>query len=182
LKWEELLEGPVLAPDLEEIAFSDLRFQTPSAKIELKSDTAQERWGVNPLPSYEELVEGVERHKSAYSIQLLSPNTKNRIHSQFGNLDIIKQFAPRPYLEMNATDAVERDVSDGDIVRVFNARGEMKVMAKVSFSIRKGCASYYNGMWLSEGGTPNLFTKGRETDMGHGAAFHDTLVEIEKAK
>lgn len=179
LKWEDLQVGPVLAPGLEEIAFSNLQFNTPSGKIELRSDAAPNLWGVNPLPSSQELVEGEERHKAEYPIHLLSPNTKNRIHSQFGNLRIIKQLAPHPYLEMNATDALERGIADGNCVRVFNGRGEMKVTVKLSFSIRKGCASYYNGMWLSEGGTPNLFTKGRETDMGHGAAFHDTLVEIE---
>jgi hypothetical protein len=27
----------------------------------------------------------------------------------------------------------------------------------------------------------NFCSPGRETDMGHGAAFHDTLVEIETA-
>jgi anaerobic selenocysteine-containing dehydrogenase len=182
LMWEELEEGPVLAPNLEEIAFSNLKFDTPSGKIELLSEAAKTHWGVDPLPTYEELIEGEERHRSEYSIQLLSPNTKNRIHSQFGNLNIIRQFAPHPNLEMNASDALERGISDGDAVRVFNVRGEMNVAAKLSFSIRRGCASYYNGWWLSEGGTPNLFSKGRETDMGHGAAFHDTLVEIEKVK
>jgi hypothetical protein len=48
--------------------------------------------------------------------------------------------------------------------------------------MRKGCASYFNGMWLSEGGSPNLFSKCLETDMGHGSAFHDTRIEIEKPK
>jgi anaerobic selenocysteine-containing dehydrogenase len=95
---------------------------------------------------------------------------------------MIRQFAPHPSLEMSASDALERGITDGDAVRVFNARGEMSVTAKLSFSIRKGCATYYNGWWLSEGGTPNLFSKGRETDMGHGAAFHDTLVDIAKVK
>jgi anaerobic selenocysteine-containing dehydrogenase len=182
LKWEELKAGPVLAPGVEEIAFSGLTFRTPSGKIEIRSDEAHLLWGVDPLPTYEELVEGEEKHKVDYSFQLLSPNTKNRIHSQFGNLDIIRQFAPDPYLEMNGSDALEKGISDGDVVKVFNARGEMHVKVKLSFSIRKGCVSYFNGFWLSEGGGPNLFSKGRETDMGHGAAFHDTLVAIERVK
>jgi hypothetical protein len=38
-----------------------------------------------------------------------------------------------------------------------------------------------NGWWLSQGGAVNLLSAGRETDMGHGAAFHDTLVDVEKA-
>ena len=182
LQWEELMDGPVLAPGLEEIAFSDQNFKTPSGKIELKSDLAKTLWGVNPLPTYEELIEGEERHKKEFPLQLLSPNTRNRIHSQFGNLDIIRQFAPTPTLEMSSSDALERGIADGEMVRVFNARGEMKVSVKLNFSIRKGCVSYYNGWWLSEGGSPNLFSRGRETDMGHGSAFHDTLVEIEKVK
>jgi anaerobic selenocysteine-containing dehydrogenase len=182
LSWEELQKGPVLAPGLEGIAFADFTFKTPSGKIELRSEEARSLWSVDPLPTFEELIEGEDWHKEEFPLQLLSPNTKNRIHSQFGNLELLKQFAPHPSIGMNVSDALERNVSEGEIVRVFNARGEMKVQAKLDFGIRKGCVSYYNGMWLSEGGSPNLFTKGRETDMGHGSAFHDTLVQIEKLK
>jgi hypothetical protein len=39
---------------------------------------------------------------------------------------------------------------------------------------------YYNGWWLQEGGTPNLLSKGRETDMGYGTAFHDCFVQVER--
>jgi hypothetical protein len=37
-----------------------------------------------------------------------------------------------------------------------------------------------NGWWISEGGTVNFLSAGRETDMGHGAAFHDTVVDVER--
>jgi anaerobic selenocysteine-containing dehydrogenase len=182
LRWEDLQEGPVLAPGVEEIAFADLKFSTPTGKIELVSEEAKTTWGADPLPTYCELVEAEAKHKSRFPLALLSPNTQNRIHSQFGNLELIKQFAPHLFVTMNAVDAMERNIHEGEIVRVYNDRGEMKVQARIDFSIRKGCAAYFNGLWLSEGGTPNLFSKGRETDMGHGSAFHDTLVEIEKAK
>ncbi|MEJ2483449.1 MAG: hypothetical protein P8049_10140 [Gemmatimonadota bacterium] len=36
-----------------------------------------------------------------------------------------------------------------------------------------------NGWWISEGGTVNFCSAGRETDIGYGAAFHDNLVELE---
>jgi anaerobic selenocysteine-containing dehydrogenase len=182
LRWEDLQEGPVLAPGLEGIAFADLKFSTPSGKIELVSEEAKTTWGADPLPTYSELVEGEAKHNTKYPLSLLSPNTQNRIHSQFGNLDLIKQFAPHPFITMNAADATGRNIQEGETVRVYNDRGEMKVRARLDFSMRRGCAAYFNGWWLSEGGTPNLLSKGRETDMGHGSAFHDTLVEIEKAK
>jgi hypothetical protein len=38
-----------------------------------------------------------------------------------------------------------------------------------------------NGWWVSQGGAVNVCSYGRETDMGYGAAFHDTLVQAEKA-
>ena len=34
---------------------------------------------------------------------------------------------------------------------------------------------------LSEGGAVNVLSKARETDLGFGAAFHENLVEVEKA-
>jgi hypothetical protein len=37
-----------------------------------------------------------------------------------------------------------------------------------------------NGHWGVDGATPNMFTEGVETDMGHGTAFHNTWVDIKK--
>ncbi len=52
LSLDKLREGPCLAPGLQEIAFSDFKFSTPSGKIELLSEYAKEKWGVSNLPSY----------------------------------------------------------------------------------------------------------------------------------
>lgn len=180
LNWEELKKGPVLAPENEEVAFADLQFPTPSGKIELYSKTAHELWGVNPLPTYEFLKEKDDHKSKKQKFYLLSPNTKNRIHSQFGNLKVIKQFAPEPEAIMNATDALEKGIKNGDKIKISNHRGEVITKAKLNFSMNRGCIVYYNGWWISEGGSPNLLSKGRETDMGHGTAFHDCLVEVEK--
>jgi anaerobic selenocysteine-containing dehydrogenase len=180
LSWEELKEKPIFAPGLEEIAFSDITFKTSSGKIELYSESAREKWGVDPLPSFDELVEGDSKSKGKYPLQLLSPNTKDRIHSQFGNLKLIRQFAEETEVMLNVSDAMERGIKNKDSVRLYNDRGDIITRAKLNFSLKKGCAVYFNGLWLSEGGTPNLLSEGRETDMGFGSAFHDTLVEVEK--
>ena len=182
LNWEELKKGPVLAPGNEEVAFADMQFPTPSGKIELYSKTAHELWDVNPLPTYEVLKEKDDLKSKKQKFYLLSPNTKNRIHSQFGNLKVIKQFAPEPEAIMNATDAQEKGIRNGDKIKISNHRGEVITKAKLNFSMKRGCIVYYNGWWISEGGSPNLLSKGRETDMGHGTAFHDCLVEVENLK
>ncbi len=180
-----LRQGPVLAPGHRDVAFHDLRFATPSGKIELFSAEAAERWGVDPLPRYVEPEESPRRQarggaNGKYPLSLLTPNTKNRIHSQFNNLPMIRRLSDRPRVQIHPTDARGRGVADGDRVRVFNDRGSFEVEARFDFGIREGCVAVTNGWWASDGAGVNVCSLGRETDMGHGAAFHDNLVEVEK--
>jgi len=183
LSLARLREGPVLPPGHEEIAFVDGEFPTPSGRIELVSLEAGQRWGIDPLPVFEEAEESV-RGRSAggpYSLYLMTPNTKNRIHSQFGNLQMIRRLDPGPFVHLHPRDAGSRGIVDGASVRVFNDRGELSVPARLDHGLKPGCVSITNGWWISEGGTVNFCSAGRETDIGHGAAFHDNLVEVEPA-
>ena len=183
LTLEKLRQGPILAPGHQEVAWSDFKFSTPSGKIELVSMEAHERWGVDVLPVYEESVESVKNHvpeAKKYPLYFITPNTKNRIHSQFNNLRMIRRVSPKPLVTMNPEDAWERGISDGGIVKIYNDRGTLQIEAKLDYSIKPGCVSVTNGWWITEGGTVNFLSAGRETDMGYGAAFHDNLVEIEK--
>jgi anaerobic selenocysteine-containing dehydrogenase len=108
----------------------------------------------------------------------MTPNTKNRIHSQFNNLAMIRQLSPRPLLVVHPDDAAARGFADGDAVEVLNDRGGFRLEARLDLGIKQGCVSVTNGWWISEGGTVNFCSLGRETDMGYGAAFHDNLVEV----
>jgi len=180
---ERLKEGPVPAPGYEEVAFSDMVFPTPSGKIELYSQEAKERWGAGELPGYIEPVESVLRNtpeSRKYSLCLMTPNTKNSIHSQFNNLRMIRQVSTQPRLIINPEDARSRGIRDGDSVRIFNDRGSLKMEASVDLSLKTGCVAVTNGWWIGKGGTVNFLSQGRETDMGFGAAFHENLVEVEK--
>ena len=177
LSWDSLMEGPVLAPGLQEIAFEDFRFPTPSGKIELWSEDAAKIWGTSPLPVYVAPLNG----KPEYPFQLMSPNTKNRIHSQFGNLESIRAVAEPPHAAISARDAHSKGILTGQSIRVFNETGEVRLPAKIDGSLRPGLVVICNGYWHQEGACPNNLTTGRETDMGHGTAFHDTWVNIEKS-
>ena len=180
---DQLRQGPVLAPGHQEVAFSDYRFPTPSGKIELYSGEAAERWNVDPLPRYLESAESTRRTASEarkYPLYFMTPNTKNRIHSQFGNLAMIRRLSDRPLARVHPQDARERGVAEGERVRVFNDRGSLELEARFDHGLRRGCLSVTNGWWLSDGGAVNVCSLGRETDLGHGAAFHDNLVEFER--
>ncbi len=179
-----LREAPVLAPGCQEVAFSDLRFATPSGKIELCSEEAAARWGVDPLPRYAEPEESARRpsaESAKYPLTFMTPNTKNRIHSQFGNLRMIRRLSDGPRAMLHPEDAGARGLRDGDRVRIWNDRGSLELPARLDHGLRPGCVAVTNGWWITDGGTVNVCSRGRETDLGHGAAFHDNLVEVEKA-
>ena len=177
-----LREGPVRVPDRAEVAFADRRFPTPSGRIELVSAEAAARWGLDPVPGYTEPVETVSarrRDSTRFPFVLLTPNTKNRIHSQFGNLPSIRAIDPAPRLLIHPEDAFERGISDGTRVRVVNDRGSLTLAARLDYGMRPGCVAVHNGWWLADGGAVNLLSKARETDMGHGAAFHENVVDLQ---
>jgi len=174
---DRLREGPVPAPGSEEVAFAGLDFSTPSGRIELVSREAAERWGVDELPRY---TPPVESPSERFPLRLLTPNTKDRIHSQFGNLPSIRALAPAPLLLIGPDDARARGLGDGGRARVFNERGSLELSVQVDHGLKAGCAVVHNGWWLQEGGGVNLLSCARETDMAHGAAFHENAVEVER--
>jgi len=162
------------------VAWSDMVFPTPSGKIELVSEEAHQRWGANTLPVFSPNTERPATGGGGpYPLQLLTPNTKNRIHSQFGNLPTIRGLDPETFAEMSPVDAAARGIIDGARIRVFNDRGSIELVVRLDHSLRPGCLVTHNGWWLCEGGGVNLLSAARETDMGHGAAFHDNAVEAE---
>ena len=82
-------------------------------------------------------------------------------------------------MEITPSEAKVKKIKDGDLVRVFNKRGEITLLAKINYSLLEGCLIIYNGWWISEGGGVNLLSAPRETDMGYGAAFHENRVNVE---
>lgn len=179
LSLDDLKAGPVLAPGAEEVAFADGRFTTPSGKVELASAEARERWGVDELPIFRPPLESPGPGRPP--LQLLTPNTKNGIHSQFLKVAVIRALDPGPALAMGPEDAAARGLKSGDRVRIFNRRGELILPLVIDFGLRPGVVSAFNGWGAEDGGSVNLLSEGRETDLGHGAAFHDNLVDVVKA-
>ncbi len=174
---EELIQKPVIPEQNEHPAYASQKFSTPSGKIELWSDIAVKLWGVNPLPSYDRPDDFNESH---LPFRLMTPNIASRIHSQFGNLEVVRSVTDPPAWEISITDARRLGLISGDAIRVFNSRGEVTGRVSVTARVRQGSIVFPNGIWLSEGGGVNRLITPAETDMGHGAAFHNTRVDIEK--
>jgi anaerobic selenocysteine-containing dehydrogenase len=178
LELDDLKDGPVLAPGLQQIAFEDMKFETSSGKIELYSTEANTKWGISPLPEY--LPDIPAKENELFPLVFITTNIGSRIHSQFGNLKIIKETVAKPAVGISTADAVNRNISSGDKIRVYNQIGEIISTAGISNRIPAGTVVLPNGIWLNEGGGGNNLIAGVETDIGFGAAFHDNRVEVEK--
>jgi anaerobic selenocysteine-containing dehydrogenase len=176
LTLDDLKNGPVIPPGIQEIAFSDYIFETQSGKIELLSDQATAKWGVPGLPDYTP----AEKNQD-YPLAFITPNAGSRIHSQFGNLGIIRETAGEPATLLSPADASARNIRSGDRIRIYNDTGNVVSQARISARVPSGIVILPNGIWLNEGGGGNMLIEARETDMGYGAAFHDSSVEIERA-
>jgi len=174
---EELMQKPVIPDQNEHPAYANMKFDTPSGKIELLSDRAAQLWGVNNLPTWDKPDDFGESH---LPFRLMTPNIASRIHSQFGNLKVIRSVVDEPAWEISAADARRKGVRSGDRIRIFNSRGEITGKVKISARVKSGSLVFPNGIWLYEGGGVNKLISPSETDMGHGAAFHNTRADIEK--
>ncbi len=181
LSLERLRQGLVPAPGAEDVAWSRLEFPTPSGRIELRSEQAAQLWDVDPLPRWSEPVEPVHEAAEDAGLALLTPNSQYRIHSQFGNLEMIRALDPGPVVAIHPDDAAQRSVADGALVRVHNTNGALELPARLDAGVRPGCVVIVNGWWMADGpgGGVNQLSRARETDLGHGAAFHDTRVRVE---
>jgi anaerobic selenocysteine-containing dehydrogenase len=179
LTLNDLRNGPVLAPGLQKIAYEDMKFETPSGRIEIYSSEAKYKWKISPLPEYSPLLPEKQDEKR-YPLVLITPNTGSRIHSQFGNLEIIRQVIDAATIDISPNDAESRNIFSGDKIRIFNQKGSIESVARITSRVPAGCIILPNGIWLKEGGGGNFLIESEETDIGFGAAFHGNKVDVEK--
>jgi predicted molibdopterin-dependent oxidoreductase YjgC len=58
---------------------------------------------------------------------------------RLGQSDIMRQFVPEPFVEINPADAEALGIADGATVTVASSKGELKLAARVTEDIRPGC-------------------------------------------
>ena len=177
-----------------QIAFSEQRqgkkpFDTPSGKIEIFSRRLYESGLLPGVPSYLACEEGAQDPQRAqWPLLLFGYHTKRRCHSIHDNnpaLDAVES----PSLWLNPEDAVARGIADGDEVLVFNARGRVRIPARVTRRIVPGAVAMSEGAWytpdadgVDRRGSINVLTMShRATPLAKANPQHTNLVQVEKA-
>ncbi|WP_312153669.1 selenate/tellurate reductase subunit YnfE [Lelliottia nimipressuralis] len=172
--------------------------KTPSGKIEIYSSQLAKiasSWElekdetISPLPVYASTFDGWDApERSKFPLQLFGFHFKARTHSSYGNIDIL-QAACRQEVWLNPVDADQRGIKNGDLVRVFNARGEVRIPVKVTPRIMPGVSAMGQGAWhdanmsgdrVDHGSCINTLTTHRPSPLAKGNPQHTNLVQIEK--
>lgn len=178
--WEQLRKGPVKAK-MKPASFPDRKFLTPSTKYEFRSDLAAGN-GHAALPEYK------EGRKPYAPLRLLTPHSKFSIHSQFQNLDWMHDFNPEPFVYLHPKTAKSRGIAEGQLVRVFNKTGELKLKAKLTDNVPSDALMMYEN-WFGQKNrfNVNMLVDDESSDMGAfktgspGVAIHDQFADIAKA-
>jgi anaerobic selenocysteine-containing dehydrogenase len=157
-------------------------FATASGKAELYNE-ALAASGSEPVAEFKPATESRHGAMAAqYPLELLGRKRENFLNSTFANVESLQKLERRGELQMNEVDAASRGIADGDALRVYNGRGELHLQARVDNSVPAGVvAAHLDWARLMPGGKNiNALTSDRLSEMGGGATFYSTLVEVEK--
>ncbi len=172
------------------------KLTTPSGRIELYSERIA-GFGYDNCPPHVSWIEPSEWSGSAsgqkYPLHLISSQPRHKLHSQLdaGPISARGKIAGREAVALHPHDARARGISDGDVVRIQNARGACLAGAVLTDTMSPGVAKLSCGAWydptsgedgaLCAHGNANVLTHDRGTSkLSQGPSTGTNMVEIER--
>jgi anaerobic selenocysteine-containing dehydrogenase len=174
LKAEKRLPLPV-----SYVPWETKEFLTPSGKFEFTSSIAEKKGYVGKpqylLPKESSLTNPSLAKKYPYQLLTIHPLRSN--HSQHYILIEALQIVK---IEISEDIASEKEMADGDSVRIFNDRGSLLGTVRILKRAHPRTINVDEGQWHKFGGSVNLLTPDDHSDNGLGSVLYDCLVNIEK--
>jgi anaerobic selenocysteine-containing dehydrogenase len=177
-------------------------FPTPSGKCEFRSSLAeggnfvvpvwrsmyegmQDGGYVDPVPDYLPPFESPGSNPELakkYPLNIVSPKPHAFLNSQYGNAADKQAAQGSQTVFIHPADAAERDIIEGEVVRVFNDRGTFCGPAVLHEALMPGLIMANVGHWQSKssGSTVNSITADRHSTLGNAGVYSDNLVDVEK--
>ncbi len=185
VRYAKFREDPLLEP-----------LGTPSGLIEIYSKNI-EKMGYDdcgPHPMWYEPAERLGGPTTKYKLHIAASHPKSRLHSQLCGTKLRETYAIAGHEPcwINPKDAAARGISDGDVVRVYNDRGQILAGAKVTEAMRPGVIRVNEGGWYDplEPGKPGTLCKYGDVNvlsmdigtskLAQGNCGHSIVGEVEK--
>jgi len=132
-----------------------------------------------PIPDWQPDPED-ERQAGRWPLRLLTAPGYFQSHTAFSGVSYLRRRDGPPCCILHPQEAGARHLRDGQPVRLFNDRGSVGLVLKVSDEVQPGVVlvpgQRPDGETLA--GTVNVLCSDRYTDIGEGATYQSTWLDI----
>ena len=153
-------------------------FRTPSGKLEFYSEQLAAQ-GLAPMPDWQPDPQEAQ-DRARWPLRLLTAPGYFQSHTAYSGVGFLRRREGPPCCILHPDEARRRGLGDGDPVRLFNERGAVGLVLKVSDEIAPGIVlvpgQRPDGETVS--GTVNMLCSDRYTDLGEGATYQSTFLDI----
>jgi len=153
-------------------------FRTASGKLEFYSETMRSQ-GLPPLPDWEP-DQQEQQDCRRWPLRLLTAPGYFQSHTAFSAVPFLCEREGSPCCILHPDEARSRNLKDGQRVRLFNDRGAIGLILRVSDEVQPGVALVPGQRPDEEtvSGTINMLCSDRYTDMGEGATYQSTFLDV----
>ena len=183
--------GPVAALDLDEVrsgrpirlapgvdALGGQEFRTPSGRLEFYSEQLAAQ-GLAPMPDWQPDPQE-ERDRARWPLRLLTAPGYFQAHTTYSSVDFLRRREGPPCCMLHPDEARSRGLADGADVRLFNERGAVGLVLKISDEVLPGVVLVPGQRPDGEtvAGTVNMLCSDRYTDLGEGATYQSNFLDV----
>jgi anaerobic selenocysteine-containing dehydrogenase len=156
-------------------------FRTPSGKLEIFSQALADQ-GVAPMPDWQPDAQEVA-DAARWPLRLLTAPSYFQPHTAYSGVSFLRGREGEPFCVLHPDDASKRGLADGQHVKLFNDRAAIRLRLKVADEVRPGVCLVPGQRPTGEanGGTVNMLCGDRLTDIGAGATYQSTFLDVEAA-
>jgi len=175
LRLDDLLDGMPRRLNVPALGHTfNHAFPTPSGKLQIACPELAAR-GLPDLPDY------VPAAPSAYPLRLVTAPGHHLHHSAFLGVASLRRAEGGPWVRLHPDEATPRGISQGQAVELFNDAGVVGLYARLTTDVLPGLAVVEGhrpqSQYLS-GGPLNVLCSDHYADLGEGATYQDTWLDV----
>ena len=157
------------------------RFATPSGKLEFYSEALAAR-GLPAMPDW--VADPLEADADPrFPLRLLTAPGYFQAHTAYAGVAALRKREGAPECVLHPEDAAARGLEDGRAVELYNDHGSVRFRLRISDETARGVAFVPGQRPAGEaaGGTINMLCSDRYSDMGEGATYQSTRLDVRAA-